>query len=700
MVLDNITAGKWGDQSTRINNNFNKTNAEIIALQGIANGGGKLFATVELLTAAYPNLTNSNVGIYAYVSANLTFPAKIYRWNGTAWSDTGQTGNGGDAAENIDATLSTKIVQEIGTNQDKMMSQNAVTSALKNRANTCFVAISPQWNIDEDYNITIDIGMIDLYIGFSFVRLNPISPISFMLHYGSDLIVYDSSTNSIIKSDALTETQYVIGCYFGTDLYINGNVTVYNTSNKEYQYNKMISSDILSYLRKEQNFCLNAVSRAPISVSNNIVTIGIGCIYFNDKQGNEIGVSINSITNYTVQSDGVLVFSYQDHNFYSKPKTSVTEDDQILLFYDNVSGFVLNGLWGPIILKNSIDSLNTRVSTIEANGNLPSFITTAAKATFKRIQKWIGTDTAFMLAQITDVHSGGNTKYLHVGYLNELNKMFGFDILCNSGDIGLDVGETEDVAYELMYNTKKGMNCSSPFVFCKGNHDYGTASVPISILNNIFNIPIKKNFSSKINLKTGNDSAGYGYVDNDIFKIRTFFLNTSDFNAGGYSIGNTQLQFIVDNLLNIPYLYNVIILTHLCVDPIGRWVSYPTDADGSGFDTLRSIISAFVSKTSGSNSTTNISWNFTNISTNSKLICSLSGDSHFNNYIKRNGVNYIVRQGYGGISDGDIPAGGTKDIFDYNNQCLFDILVVKNSGVAKIFRIGAGDSNRDLQFTF
>ena len=135
------------------------------------------------------------------------------------------------------------------------------------------------------------------------------------------------------------------------------------------------------------------------------------------------------------------------------------------------------------------------------------------------------------------------------------------------------------------------------------------------------------------------------------------------------------------------------------MDSIGRWGSYPTDADGVGFDTFRSIMSSFVAKTSGTNTSTNISWNFTNIS-NSKLICNLSGDSHFNNYIKRNGVNFLVRQGYGDISDSDIPAGGTKDIFDYNNQCLFDILVIKSSSVAKIFRIGAGDSSRDLEFTF
>ena len=87
MVLDNIkTSGSWGDQASRLNNNFNKTNAEIVALQGIANGGGKLFETVALLTSAYPNLSTKDTGLYAYVSSTLSFPAQIYRWNGTSLS--------------------------------------------------------------------------------------------------------------------------------------------------------------------------------------------------------------------------------------------------------------------------------------------------------------------------------------------------------------------------------------------------------------------------------------------------------------------------------------------------------------------------------------------------------------------------------------------------------------------------------------
>ena len=68
--------------------------------------------------------------------------------------------------------------------------------------------------------------------------------------------------------------------------------------------------------------------------------------------------------------------------------------------------------------------------------------------------------------------------------------------------------------------------------------------------------------------------------------------------------------------------------------------------------------------------------------------------------MKEGGVNYIVRQGYGYVSDAQMPSGATRDSFNYNTQCLFDVLAVKGNGNAKVFRIGAGGSARDLAITF
>ena len=105
-----------------------------------------------------------------------------------------------------------------------------------------------------------------------------------------------------------------------------------------------------------------------------------------------------------------------------------------------------------------------------------------------------------------------------------------------------------------------------------------------------------------------------------------------------------------------------------------------------------------LSKSQGSNSVLNLSWNFAGAT--GRLVCSLAGDSHFNNSVKRNGVNYIVRQGYGNVDDSEMPSGATKDTFNTDDNVLFDILAIKSNGKAKIFRIGAGGEARDYEFSF
>ena len=112
----------------------------------------------------------------------------------------------------------------------------------------------------------------------------------------------------------------------------------------------------------------------------------------------------------------------------------------------------------------------------------------------------------------------------------------------------------------------------------------------------------------------------------------------------------------------------------------------------------RSLLADYVSKSQGSNSVLNLSWNFAGAT--GRLVCSLAGDSHFNNSVKRNGVNYIVRQGYGYVGDSEMPSGATKDTFNTDDNVLFDILAIKSNGKAKIFRIGAGGEARDYEFSF
>ena len=386
----------------------------------------------------------------------------------------------------------------------------------------------------------------------------------------------------------------------------------------------------------------NILSSAESNFSNNAILIGV-------HRGNN--VYINGVKQY--QKDGVTIYCELTANLFRELILSMTDI-------------------------------------------IPDFVIDAAKATHKRILQWGGTDSYSLLGQITDLHSGGRTTYKHIKYFDGINDLFGFSIICNAGDIGLDVGETEDAAYNLIDNVKNGMSANSLWVFCKGNHDYGTAHISNKIIDNAFNVPYYRRFQERLH----GEELGYGYTDDVVNKVRYIYLNTSEGNTGAYTMSVTQVTWLISTLINTPNEYSIVVLSHLCIDDIGRWNSYPNDASANCFIALRSIFSDFVAKTSGSNASLSISWDFTNVDSSIKLVCVLAGDSHFDNYIKRNGVNYIVRQGYGYVSTTEMPSGAVHTDFNTSEQCLFDVLAIKNNGNAKVFRIGAGGAERDLTFTY
>lgn len=439
------------------------------------------------------------------------------------------------------------------------------------------------------------------------------------------------------------------------------------------------------------------VVRGGITISGtDTVILKAGYYYFYSQNGVPYIKYIATDTTFVLSNDWYLVFDLISKNFIAQNKTSTTNDQVVLLLKDGAMGIVPSGVFSTDVLNNNLNALTTRVTNLESNtSKLPTFVTNEANATFARLNSWINGDDAFLIAQITDVHTSGSTKYLHIGYLAELQRTFGFNLLWNGGDIGLDTGETLEAANILLYNTKTQMESFVPFVLTKGNHDYGTQAIPTKTINDIFNAPQKRQFPNMV-ITNG----CYGYIDDSNMKIRTFILNTSDLETAVYGMSQTQLQWFADNLATLQSDWGVVILSHYCVDPIGRWTSYPNGASGADFDAFRSIMASFVAKTSGNNSTSGVSWNFAAVPATVKLICSIAGDSHFNNSAVTNGINYIVRQGYGGIADSEMPVGATKDSFSYTSQCLFDILVIKKNGTAKVFRVGAGGQTRDLAFNY
>lgn len=332
----------------------------------------------------------------------------------------------------------------------------------------------------------------------------------------------------------------------------------------------------------------------------------------------------------------------------------------------------------------------------EPDTRLEEYVKTSAITTFSRLNDWADSGDVHLCGFVTDIHSSGNKKYDHLLYMSQLNNMFGFNEVCMGGDIGFDLEPSAQKSAELVAKAKAAMLQDVLWVFCKGNHDYITA-INGQYLGNVFNRATRR-AGHKVELCTTNGS--YGYVDDEYNKVRTIFLNTSDAESGAYIVSTDQLSWLITALGGTPSSYRVIILTHFCpAETVGKWSSSPSSSyTTQNFVALRGIFESFVAKNSGSNSSLGLSWDFSSLT--AKLVCVMSGDSHFNNMGVVNGVRYIVRQGYGYPAESDRPSSATYDAVDYFTQCLFDVLAIRADNTARIFRIGVGGSARDEDFTF
>ena len=95
MELNKINStGSWGNVAEDINQNFSKVNNAVEQVKNATTRNKGYFSTEADLKSAF---TTANVGDIAYVGG--AYPYKIWKWNGSAWADSGQYG--GDEQVNL-----------------------------------------------------------------------------------------------------------------------------------------------------------------------------------------------------------------------------------------------------------------------------------------------------------------------------------------------------------------------------------------------------------------------------------------------------------------------------------------------------------------------------------------------------------------------------------------------------------------------
>ena len=158
------------------------------------------------------------------------------------------------------------------------------------------------------------------------------------------------------------------------------------------------------------------------------------------------------------------------------------------------------------------------------------------------------------------------------------------------------------------------------------------------------------------------------------------FLNTSDVFYYGYS--DEQVHFLCRELMSAQE--RIVVFQHYSIDDTFRWDPPLSSNVFTNVHLIRKCLEKYVAKEPFTFSGSTYQFN----NTPAKLVAVISGDSHFEGYVKTNGVNYICQPGYGGQGQATYPDKITWPPLAYGN-IYYDIYVVSDSEIAG-FRVGIG----------
>lgn len=327
--------------------------------------------------------------------------------------------------------------------------------------------------------------------------------------------------------------------------------------------------------------------------------------------------------------------------------------------------------------------------TYYALGNrLPKFVGRDARAVRRRYLKWKGEDETVVFPMITDIHTAGSEKYRQVGYVAATDRYFHYDFMANLGDIGINdpiSNKTVEASEKIIAHTRAEMaKYPGVFLFIPGNHDWdGGAGTHISSaqLSEYFQQPSLEKAGGRLQLVK---DQCYGYYDIPEKHSRIILLNSQGTETldGYYVYDEAQLKWLDGVLRSTPEDMNVVVMSHLCPMPVGRWYSNgklpEAFYEGKGSEALHRMLSAYKAK-------------------GGKLIAVLCGDSHVNACAVYDGVTYFISQGCGGDMGAENMQSCQRRAWpDYTETICCDIIAIKPAtGEMRSFRMGAGGASMD-----
>ena len=338
---------------------------------------------------------------------------------------------------------------------------------------------------------------------------------------------------------------------------------------------------------------------------------------------------------------------------------------------------------------------------------LPDFVMTQAEEAFKRYINWKGGEETLVFPILTDIHTGWSAdrseNYRHFGYMAATDRLWGYDFMANLGDIGLNGGmahASEVAADELLLRTKEQMGTfAGVWIYAPGNHDWdggGTRHLTSAFLSDMFQKPSERFANGNLHIAP---KRAYGYYDIPEKHVRVIFLNSEGTETIGdnyYTFDNPQLRWLTELLTDTPEHTDIVVMAHYQPHPIGRWVCVK-DAERPTCEVLCHLLGDFANRRKGGE--LGLTWNFRKCK--GRLVGLFCGDTHCNQQVCDDGVNYYITQGLGFVDPKEMLPGQTHAHCDYTQSLCCDVIAIKlDSKQVHTFRIGAGGAEYDLEFGY
>ena len=354
-----------------------------------------------------------------------------------------------------------------------------------------------------------------------------------------------------------------------------------------------------------------------------------------------------------------------------------------------------------LFCKNS--SYGFRQVGLENSKGKPSFVKPQQKEAARRMKAWIGKDMAVVFPILTDVHTCNRETYRHIGYMAEASGRFGYDLMVNLGDIGLNTEpahSSKAYADLLIRHTLDEMaKYKGVWLYAPGNHDFdgGTKHhITSAELSDMFQKPALPYAKGNLHLTEGNTWCWYDIPEKNMRFILLNSENGERLNPDvDYTYGKEQLEWLVRLLEQTPDSCSVLVLCHFMPHEVGRSAGRCKQDETT--DILRHLLGAYARKSKGGEA--GLQWDFTQA--RGRLVGLFTGDSHINALVQEEGVNYFITQGYGRMENEKIRPECRRAWYNSRHSLCCDIIVIKPlKGEVHTFRVGAGGAEMDYRFSY